>query len=81
MKQLIIYQNDSGGVSVIHPAPEALESHTITEIAIKDVPAGKPYKIILASEIPADRTERNLWTVDPATLTDGVGGESSEFGG
>ena len=81
MNQVIIYQNDEGGVAVIHPAPEAIASRTITEIAIKDVPFGKPFKIIQVSEIPADRTERNLWMVDPALLTDGVGGPSNEFGG
>jgi hypothetical protein len=81
MNQVIIFQNDDGGVSVIYPTPEALASHTIAEIALKDVPAGKPFKIVDISEIPTDRTERNLWTVDPALLTDGIGGESNEFGG
>ena len=81
MNQVIIFQNNEGGVAVIIPAPEALASHTIIDIAIKDVPAGKPFKIVDISEIPTDRTERNLWTVDLALLTDGVGGESNEFGG
>ena len=81
MTQVIIYQNDEGGVSVVHPTVEALSIYGIEAVAIKDVPAGKPFKIIDASEIPTDRTERNLWTIDPALLTDGVGGESNEFGG
>jgi hypothetical protein len=81
MNQVIIFQNDEGGVSVIYPTPEALASHTIAEIALKDVPAGKPFKIVDISEIPTDRTERNLWTVDAELLTDGIGGESNEFGG
>jgi len=81
MNQVIIFQNNEGGVAVVIPSPEALASHTIQEVAIKDVPAGKPFKIIDASELPTDRTERNLWTVDAALLTDGVGGESNEFGG
>ena len=81
MNQVIIFQNDDGGVSVIYPTPEALASHTIAEIALKDVPAGKPFKIVDISEIPTDRTERNLWTVDAELLTDGIGGESIEFGG
>lgn len=38
-----------------------------------------PYKIIDASEIPEDRSQRNAWTVDDAELTDGIGGESNEF--
>lgn len=48
-------------------------------VAIKDVPFGKPFKIIDVADIPADRTFRDAWTVDEATLTDGVGGESNEF--
>ena len=75
----IIYKNNEGGVSVIIPTPEALEQHSIQAIAIKDVPAGKPFKIIDAADIPSDRSERGAWTVDEADLTDGVGGESSEF--
>ena len=61
MDKRIIYPNDDGGVSVITPMPEALETMTIEEIAIKDVPTGKPYKIVDASDIPADRTFRNAW--------------------
>jgi hypothetical protein len=34
---------------------------TIEEIAAKDVPAGKPFKIVDVSEIPSDRTFRNAW--------------------
>jgi hypothetical protein len=59
MNQRIIYPNDNGGVSIIVPAPEC--GLTIEEIAAKDVPAGKPYKIVDVSEIPTDRTFRNAW--------------------
>ena len=57
----IIYPNDEGGVSIIIPTPEALETMTIEEIAAKDVPAGKPFKIVAAEDIPSDRTFRNAW--------------------
>jgi hypothetical protein len=70
MNQRIIYQNDAGGVAIITPCDCGL---TIQEIAAKDVPAGKPYKIVDASEIPTDRQWRDYWTVDEADLTDGVG--------
>lgn len=30
-------------------------------IAAKDVPAGKPFKIVDVSDIPEDRTFRNAW--------------------
>ncbi len=58
MNQRIIFPNDDGGVSVIVPAECGL---TIEQIAAKDVPQGKPYKIIDASEVPTDRTFRNAW--------------------
>ena len=79
MNQRIIYPNDEGGVSVIVPSPNCLQEHTIEEIAAKDVPAGKPYKIVSVDDIPSDRTFRNAWTVNEADLTDGVGAESNEF--
>ena len=72
----IIYQNDAGGVAVIIPCDCGM---TIEQIAVKDVPAGKPFKIVDASTIPTDRSERDAWTVDEADLTDGIGGDSNEF--
>ena len=59
MNSRIIYPNDDGGVAVIVPAAEC--GLTIEQIAAKDVPQGKPYKIIDASEVPTDRTFRNAW--------------------
>ena len=79
MNQRIIFQNDEGGVSVIVPSPNCLKEHTIEEIAAKDVPAGKPYKIVDVADVPSDRTFRSAWEVDVNTLTDGVGAESNEF--
>lgn len=79
MTQRIIYQTDEGGVAVIVPTPEALEQYGIEAIALKDVPAGKPFKIVDASDIPSDRTFRAAWQVGESTLTDGVGAEYSTF--
>lgn len=76
--QVIIFKNDDNGVSVIYPTQDALDAYGIEAIAKKDVPAGKPYKIIDASELP-DRQSRNQWEVDEADLTDGIGSESNEF--
>ena len=56
----IIYPTDDGGVAVIIPAAEC--GLTIEEIAAKDVPAGKPYKIVDVSDIPEDRTFRAAWS-------------------
>jgi len=55
----IIYPTDEGGVAVIVPASEC--GFTIEEIAAKDVPADKPFKIVDVSDIPEDRTFRNAW--------------------
>lgn len=57
--KLIIYPTNDGGVAVVIPAPEC--GLTIEQIAQKDVPAGVPFKIIDASELPEDRTFRNAW--------------------
>lgn len=61
MTKRIIYPNDDGGVSILIPAPEYLSEHTIEELAAKDVPAGKPYKIVDTTDIPEDRTFRGAW--------------------
>jgi hypothetical protein len=58
MNQRIIYPTDDGSIAVIVPADCGL---TIEEIAAKDVPAGKPYKIVDVADIPTDRTFRNAW--------------------
>lgn len=59
MTKRIIYPTDEGGVAVIIPAQEC--GLSVEEIAAKDVPIGKPYKIVNASDIPEDRTFRNAW--------------------
>jgi len=58
MDKRIIYPTDKGGVAVIIPADCGL---TLEQIAAKDVPAGKPYKIIDAVDVPIDRTFREAW--------------------
>jgi hypothetical protein len=59
MNQRIIYPIDDGGVAIIIPSPDC--GLTIEEIAAKDVPEGKPYKIVDVSDIPEDRTFRDAW--------------------
>ena len=58
MNKRIIYPTDDGGVAIIVPADCGL---TIDEIAAKDVPEGKPYKIVDVADIPSDRTFRDAW--------------------
>jgi hypothetical protein len=59
MDKRIVYTNDDGTISIIIPTDCGL---TIEQIAAKDVPAGKEYHIVNASDIPSDRTFRNAWT-------------------
>jgi hypothetical protein len=59
MNKRIIYPTDNGGVAVIIPAPSS--GLSIQQIAEKDVPAGKPYKIVDVGDIPSDRTFRDAW--------------------
>jgi hypothetical protein len=57
MDKRILFPNDDGGVSIIIPT-ESVEG------AMKDIPSGKPYLIVDAADIPADREFRNAWTAD-----------------
>jgi len=68
MEQRIIYPNDDGGVAVVVPAPEwlARDGNTMEALAAKVVPAGKPFKIVDAADIPADRTFRDAWEYSDA---------------
>lgn len=58
MNSRIIYPTDEGGVAVIVPAECGL---TVEQIAAKDVPAGKPFKIVDVADVPTDRTFRDAW--------------------
>jgi hypothetical protein len=61
MKNRIIYEGDNSGVAVIIPAPEFADQ--IEAVAAKDVPAGKPWRIVDDSELPSrDSRDRWLWT-------------------
>jgi len=64
MTQRVIYSNDRNSISILIPAPEFLETYTIEDIAAKDVPAGRPYKIIDLADIPTDWDFRNAWEAD-----------------
>jgi hypothetical protein len=73
MSNAVIYKSIEGQVCVIHPVPDC--GLTIEQIALKDVPAGQPFAIVDAAEIPSDRSMRDAWDVDEALLTDGVGAD------
>ncbi len=80
MTQVIIYKQDNGIPAVLVPTAEVLETHSIMEVAIKDVPAGKHFKIIDASELAElEGIPQEAWEIDDADLTDGVGGDNNVF--
>jgi len=80
MTQVIIYNGDNGIPAVVMPTQEALDAHGIMAIAIKDVPAGKKFKILDAAEFAeVEGIPQEAWSIDEAELTDGVGGVSNEF--
>jgi len=72
--KMIIYKKDDGGVAIVIPTNEGLEKlGGINNLAKRDVPTGKKYKIVDESEISSDRTFRNAWEINESELTDGVG--------
>lgn len=72
MSQVIIYPNDEGALSVVFPAAEC--GLPIEEIAKKDVPTGKPYRIIDSAILPQDNMFFNAWEADFSN-SDGVGAD------
>lgn len=58
-KRIAYPQGD--GVVVMTPCPCGL---TVEQIAAKDVPAGVPYIIVDATDIPTDRSLRAAWRAD-----------------
>jgi hypothetical protein len=76
--QVIIYKQDNGCIAVVSPTQEALEKYGIQAIAQKDVPVGKKFKIVNASDLPQD-TPQESWDVFELELTDGVGSIFNEF--
>ena len=74
----VVYKNDDGTITILVPVLTEINlatgnPFTIEEIAAKDVPTGKKYKIVEDSDIPSSRNFRNAWTVDESDLTDGEG--------
>jgi hypothetical protein len=57
----IIFQSESGGVSVIVPTGSV-------ELALKDVPENTPYSIVDVADIPSDRYFRGAWVADGAAV-------------
>lgn len=72
MTKKIAFITSDGGVAIIFPCLES--GLTIEQIALKDVPVGKPYKIISDDDIPSDMTFRSAWELNVAA-PDGHGAD------
>ena len=73
MSQFILHENDVGGVGICSPTSEALETYTITEIALKDTPTGKPFWIVDEEYVSNDHTFFNAWELDLEALGEPTG--------
>lgn len=66
--RLVIYPNDDGAITVMHPAQES--GLTVEDCAHRFVPNGKPYKYITTDDLPTDengnydRNFREAWEAD-----------------
>lgn len=69
----IVYQLNEQPVAILIPCECGL---TLEQIGQKDVPHGVPFWIVDASTIPTDRTYRDAWQLDVASM-----GEPNGFGG
>ena len=60
-----VTQDESGQTQTEVISEAVYEAETddemLTRIAAKDVPAGKPFKIIDVEDVPTDRTFRSAW--------------------
>ena len=62
MDKVIIYPNQEGCLNFVYPAPHS--SLSFEDICCKDVPAGTPYLIADASDIPTDWLFYEAWEAD-----------------
>jgi len=68
MTQVIVYENENGGVSVTTPTPEFLQTHTIEDVKAKDCP---DHAIIVdSSELPNEDDDFfNAWQLNNGVVT------------
>jgi len=68
MSQVIIYANETGGVTLTIPTPEFLEDHTIEDVLAKDCP--EHAIIVERSDLPeADYDFFESWELNGTTVT------------
>lgn len=70
-----IFRNENGGIAIGTFPENVLEYSERIALAKRIVPVGKAFKIVPPDVFPADRSQRDAWSIDEADLTDGIGGE------
>lgn len=92
MDKCVVFQIEGQPVAVLIPVVPQMERKpdgttgpadnqlSVLQIGQKDVPAGIPFWIVDASDVPADRTFRDAWELDEAAMgvPDGYGGTYQE---
>ena len=73
MAQIIIHENEVGGLALCIPSTEALQTYSIAEIGLKDVTTGKPFWIIGSEIIPENMMFFNSLELDLEALGEPVG--------
>jgi hypothetical protein len=63
--QVIIFQNDQGGVSTCIPTGEI----SIDAVMTKDVPAGRGARIVNITDLPRDNDFYDAWEMDATSVT------------
>jgi len=77
--KVVLFKNQDGFLSTLIPTPEALRFATIEQIAMKDIPAGRPYWIVDVNSLPADIPIEAITIDEREYLPHGYGGDSNEF--
>lgn len=73
--KIVVYPNASGGVEIVFLDKLAnLPNLGSQQLAQRETPSGKPYRILDIDTIPKDELFRNAWYVD-FSKTDGYGRE------
>lgn len=70
----IVYKKQDGGIALVIPTMEGLENFSLLDLAKKDVPLGRPFKIVDKTDLPSlEDTFIETWEIDDADLDDGIG--------
>lgn len=66
MSDVIVFKKELDGLVIFNPILK--QGQSIETIAKRVVPKNSNYAIISSSEIPNDRSDRDLWDIDNSLL-------------